>query len=354
MRAEPLRTFELVATPREVTRARKGKSREETRASLERAIETSEDPVKVLALLHRLARESEPGSPDRLFADANLAELLVDRHPWRASLHARRALAIEPELPSAWASLALAQTLLGHFRFAARAYERALTLAPGHTWYAHNLGHLLDVAIDDPERALPLLATAYTKSRRDRDVAASYAHALARTGRVRQATAILERVLVRGPSEEHAALLAWIEGGMPAKTPRVRPRAPQAEIAPAKRSRRATKSAPRERLREVLLEGLVNLPFSREDRAEALALAHEVTLRHDDQKRAVTLDEARELAAACCLATAEKLELPLSVSEIAAPFRIPIARLRARTFALRKGLALLPVRHQRGSRPEGR
>ena len=90
---------------------------------------------------------------------------------------ARRA----PADDGAWAVLGLAQSLLGNYRYAARAYERALALAPNNPWYAHNLGHLYDVALDRPQDALPLLAQATAAQPGEADIAASYAHALARS-----------------------------------------------------------------------------------------------------------------------------------------------------------------------------
>ena len=111
-------------------------------------------PRDVLPLLHRLARLAPDGSDEHLFANLHLAELLVERDPWRAALYARRVLAHRPDDDRGWATLALCQTLLGNYRFAVTAYHHALASAPKNPWYAHNLGHLLDVALGRAEDAV--------------------------------------------------------------------------------------------------------------------------------------------------------------------------------------------------------
>ena len=47
------------------------------------------------------------------------------------------------------------------------------------------------------------------------EVAASYAHALARVGRLAEARKVLARAMKRNSSREHAALLRWLEQGAP-------------------------------------------------------------------------------------------------------------------------------------------
>ena len=177
------------------------------RDSVEAALERF-DPAEMLPLLHRLSKTAGAGSDEYLFAHRLLAMLLCEEHPWRASLHARRVLAVRSTDDRAWAALGLSQALLGHFRFAKASYERALELAPNNPWYAHNLGHLFDVALDAPERALEHLSRAYASLPDDGDVMLAYAHALARAGQIEEAEALLSSRLPRG--KEKRALKEWL------------------------------------------------------------------------------------------------------------------------------------------------
>jgi hypothetical protein len=97
----------------------------------------------------------------------------------------------------------------------ARAYERALALAPDNPWYAHNLGHLYDVALNRPVDALPLLAQATQAQTGEADIAASYAHALARCGKIVLARRVLKRAIRRGATADQMALWRWLEAGAP-------------------------------------------------------------------------------------------------------------------------------------------
>ena len=160
---------------------------QELRRQIEWTLARAVDPSDVLPMLHRLARLAHDGSDDSLFANLHLAELLVERDPWRAALFARRVLGHRPEDDRGWATLALCQTLLGHYKFAVTAYHHALTSAPKNPWYAHNLGHLLDVALGRAPDAIGWLKRAYQSAPDSGEVAASYAHALARVGRSSEA-----------------------------------------------------------------------------------------------------------------------------------------------------------------------
>src|SRR6516165_9185065 len=99
--------------------------------------------------------------------------------------------------------------MLGNYRAAASAYHRALSTSPGNPWYAHNLGHLLDVALGRAADAIGWLARAYQTAAYSGEVAASYAHALARVGRIADARRVLTRAMKRTASREHSALLKW-------------------------------------------------------------------------------------------------------------------------------------------------
>ncbi|MFO0759260.1 MAG: hypothetical protein U0359_22400 [Byssovorax sp.] len=182
---------------------------------VDRAIQDRLDPEEVLPMLARLARAAEPESDAWIYAHRHLAELGVEHDPWRAALFARRVLALRPDDDGAWAVLGLAQSLLGNHRYAARAYERALSLAPNNPFYAHNLGHLYDIALDRPEAALPLLARATLAETGEADIAASYAHALARCGKVAAARRVLGRAIRRGATADQMALWRWIDAGAP-------------------------------------------------------------------------------------------------------------------------------------------
>ncbi len=191
----------------------------------------------VLPLLAKLARAASPETDEWLFAHRHLAELGVEHDPWRASLFARRVLAVRPDDDGAWAVLGLAQSLLGHYRFAARAYERALKLTPDNPWYAHNLGHLYDVALDRPSDALPLLAAAAAAESGEADIAASYAHALARVGRVSVAKRVLKRAIKHGGTADQMALWRWLEAGAPTAGTDAKPEAPERKKAKRRRPR---------------------------------------------------------------------------------------------------------------------
>src|SRR6476660_8964068 len=131
------------------------------RLQIERSLRGAFDPVDVLPRLARLARLASPESDDGVFANHKLAELLVERDPWSAALYVRRALTHRPTNDRSWAILAFCHTLLGNFRCAVSAYKQAIASSPANPWYAHNLGHLLDVALGRPDRAVEWLRTAY-------------------------------------------------------------------------------------------------------------------------------------------------------------------------------------------------
>jgi tetratricopeptide (TPR) repeat protein len=331
------------------------------------------DPSDVLPMLHRLARLAEEGSAESLFANLHLADLLVERDPWRAALCARRLLAHRPDDDRAWATLALCQTLLGHYRFAASAYHRALASAPKNPSYAHNLGHLLDVALGRSAEAIGWLKRAYESASYSGEVAASYAHALARGGRLAEARKVLARAMKRSPSREHAALLKWFEQGAPADKDHPLPRPPPAyciaigpehatKEKPARRTRTArgrpkqagAREVPLQRssrspvgveLEAVLARGLSSLPLDGRQRARAKALAREAATYFDESPSARApgpLPIVDAVAAAVAYAIVYVDHVPLTQSEVAACFRVGVASLRARFGELRAHLDLTP------------
>jgi Flp pilus assembly protein TadD len=298
------------------------------RREIERALRCAFDPADVLPRLARLARLAPPASDDGIFAHRQLAELLVERHPWRAALYARRALSHRRDDDRAWAVLAFCQTLLGNFRAAASAYKRAIASAPANPWYAHNLGHLLDVALGEPKAALRWLRSAYDAKGDNTEIVASYTHALARAGELGLAREVLERALERFESRELMALLRWLDQGAPS-------RADRKKVAPGKPKGKETTP---KRLARVLTRGLASLPLDEQQRERALALARDALPPPSGSRKK---DDVAGLAAAVAYAIVYIDHLPLSKAEVAAPFRVGVGRLRGRFAELRAQLDLI-------------
>jgi len=318
------------------------------RLSIERSLTGAFDPADVLPRLARLARLAPPGSDDGVFAHQRLAELVVDRDPWRAALYIRRALAHRAHDDRPWAILAFCQTLLGNFRCAASAYERAIACAPTNPTYAHNLGHLLDVALGQPERAVPWLRAAHRAKSENTEIIASFAHALGRAGKLNEARTLVGRAL-RGHrgSRELEALLVWIDSGAP-KLLRHDRHAPQAGSAP-----RPRREAPSKRLARELVRGLANLPLDDGQRARAMTLARDAVTPRPPPREATPDESGRSLsptrrapdvaatAAAIAYAIVYIDHVPLSPAEVAAPFRVGVAELRGRFAELRAKLDII-------------
>jgi len=309
------------------------------RQEIERALRHAFDPADVLPRLARLARLAPPASDDGIFAHRQLAELLVERHPWRAALYARRALVHRRDDDRAWAVLAFCQTLLGNFRAAASAYNRAIACAPANPWYAHNLGHLLDVALGEPKAALRWLRTAYDAKGDNSEIVASYTHALARAGELDLARQVLDRALERFESRELTALLRWLEQGAPSRVDRAaKPKKERVVEKPLKPSRAASPK----RLARVLARGLMHLPLDTQQRERALALARDVLPPPSGSRRqSRSPHDVAGLAAAVAYAIVFVDHLPLSQAEVAAPFRVGVGRLRGRFAELRAQLDLI-------------
>jgi tetratricopeptide (TPR) repeat protein len=298
----------------------------------------------------------------------HLAELLVERDPWRAALFARRLLAHRPDDDRGWATLALCQTLLGNYRFAVSAYHHALTSAPKNPWYAHNLGHLLDVALNRARDAVGWLKRAYQSAAYSGEVAASYAHALARVGRLGEARKVLARAMKRSASREHAALLKWLEQGAPADKdhpmPRPAPVHTQASYAAAgerddgatgsgSARRRSAEGAPSARrvatasmlvaeLESVLARGLASLPLDAKQRARAKSLARDVMGVFSRPMGGRGTAAVHAVAAAIAYAIVYVDHVPLTQADVAACFRVSVASLRGRFGELRAQLDLTP------------
>ena len=310
-------------------------------AKLRRDVElalSGPDPLRVLPLLHRLAARAEDGSDECVFAHRQLAEVLLERDPWRAALHARRVTRMRPDDDRAWAALGLCQSLLGNHQYAIHALGRAIDCAPENPWYAHNLGHTLDVALDKPREAVGHLRRAYARSGKNADVATSLAHALARSGKTRAAKALLARALKQSPSPERRALMKWIDAGaqgratvcgvvqlFASREPEPAPEPPRSQ--PGRELGRSYRRS----VQTALRRGLARLPLDEAQRAAAANIAREATQR----KPPVDERAALGIAAAAAWAVISRDGIPLSHAEVAACFRTSASSLRQRLGAVR-------------------
>ncbi|HYQ41825.1 MAG TPA: tetratricopeptide repeat protein [Polyangiaceae bacterium] len=161
----------------------------------------------LVPMLENLVRAAPAASEAAYFAKLRLSELIVGSAPFRAARLARDVL-VRGESDRAWAVLGLAHTLLGNYRIAARSYRRALALAPECAVYEHNLGHVLDVALDRPRDALVHLERAHRVLPGETEIASSYAHALLRSGQLDKARALLA-LAVKDPQEAEEIFKAW-------------------------------------------------------------------------------------------------------------------------------------------------
>ncbi len=187
------------------------------RRRAERAMDEGRGRGVVEPLLERILRVAPEGDPCRVFAHRHLAELRLEEDPWSAALHLRKVVGANTRDDVSHSLMALAQALLGNYRAAVGAYRRALALSPRNPWYHHNLGHLLDVALDDPRSALPHLEVALEHANPpEHEITASVAHCLARMGRLARARQLAEQAVYAAPrNRDHRALLKWIERGAP-------------------------------------------------------------------------------------------------------------------------------------------
>ena len=167
----------------------------------------------VVRMLEQLLAHAPRGSEAGTFARGELAGLVLTESPWRAARLAHEILAGDSLCHRSWAILGLALVLLRHHESARRAFSRALALDPRCPSYAHNLGHLLDVALDRPRDALPFLERAHRGSPGDEAIAASYAHALTRTGSLHRARTILLGVAAASEEEVGSLLARWAGPG---------------------------------------------------------------------------------------------------------------------------------------------
>jgi tetratricopeptide (TPR) repeat protein len=179
---------------------------------VEWAIANGLPPRDLAPMLKKLLRHAAPTSTVALFAKLELARVIVEDQPWKALGFAREVLRHRDD-DRAWAVAALAHTLLGNYKSAARAYRRALLLYPDCPWYCHNLGHLLDVVFDRPDDALPWLEAAWRAVPEESELASSYAHALARQGDLTRARTLLTGALDGDRDAADRLLERWLAPG---------------------------------------------------------------------------------------------------------------------------------------------
>jgi len=178
------------------------------RRDIERAFRRDDAPHEIVPMLERLQRVAHEGSDDHHYADRRLAELLLESNPWRAAVHVRRLVERAPEDDVGWALMGLAQALLGNHKFACRAYRQALAIDPNNPWYSHNLGHLLDVALDRPRDAVKHLERAHRGVPDEPAIACSFVHALWRAGDLVRAKKVLGPLAARRGCDPDVVALA--------------------------------------------------------------------------------------------------------------------------------------------------
>ncbi len=174
------------------------------------ALSSELSPRELVVMLGRLLREAEPGSEAALFARRHLSRLLLRDQPFRAARLAREALQALPHDDELWGLLGIALTVLGQYKSAARAHQRALMLVPGSAYHLHNYGHVLDVALGRPEQALPHLLAAYRLLPDEPELASSYAHALAGAGQLAKARELLARALDWSLERADDQIASWL------------------------------------------------------------------------------------------------------------------------------------------------
>jgi tetratricopeptide (TPR) repeat protein len=186
------------------------------RTRIDDALRRERPRAEIMPLLDRLLSQAPEHGEMFLYGHRHMAELLLQEQPWRAALHLRRVLKTGNGDDTAHALMGLCQALLGNFDSAVFHYERALALDPSNAWYHHNLGHLLDVALNLPEVAVLHLRWAHEAHPMEDEVTASLAHCLARIGELEEAQALAREALDLSPEHEsHASLLSWIRRGAP-------------------------------------------------------------------------------------------------------------------------------------------
>jgi tetratricopeptide (TPR) repeat protein len=182
----------------------------------EQAIRSSRPREVIVRLLEEILAKADASSEPSRFAHRQLAEIHLEASPWAAALHLRSVLASAPDDDTAHALMGLCQAVQGNYRMAVASFRRAVALSPSNPWYNHNLGHLLDVALDAPSEALGYLRKAHSAQPGQEEVGASLAHCFGRLGRCDDGAALARSLLQRHPHHEDLrSLLSWLEQGAP-------------------------------------------------------------------------------------------------------------------------------------------
>jgi len=164
---------------------------------------------EVVPMVERLMRQAQPGSLHQTYAKRQLCELICRTEPFRAARLAHEILKEYPDDDRALAALGLACLHLGHYKKAEQSYRAALHIVPHCPWYAHNLGHLLDVVMGRSQEALRWLALARSALPHEPEIASSLAHALLRTGQVERAREELLEAFGGNHRQVHDQLARW-------------------------------------------------------------------------------------------------------------------------------------------------
>ena len=294
---------------------------EELWAEAEEALEASSKRAE--RLLTELASVAEEGSDASLFAHRHLAELQLEGNPWNAALHLRRVLAHHGDDDVLHALMGLCHALLGNYRVAVRSYREASHLAPQTPWYHHNLGHLMDVALDDAVGAERHLRRAFELEPEHDEIVGSLAHCVARLGDLEEAKSLAELAKEKGPcNPDHEALLAWIEAG-----------ATDAPAAPA-----TVRRPPTDRVVETVQLKMGEAGFSREEIERATQLWTDMQAHCE-----LRITKPEVLAAALEYAIAVVERRPgCTQAEIARRYGVAPTSVSARFAQIRNALALRP------------
>jgi len=163
----------------------------------------------LVPMLSHLVTCAPQGSDTSRFARLELGRQLLSTNPFRTATLAR-SVVNEREDDQAWGLLGLALTLLGHYRSAVAAQRHACQLDPAHPGHAHNLGHLLDVALGCPKQALPWLERAFLGASDVPGIASSYAHVLVGLGRLDDARRMLVNHALLDAASAEDILNRWL------------------------------------------------------------------------------------------------------------------------------------------------
>jgi tetratricopeptide (TPR) repeat protein len=176
------------------------------------ALEQGLSARDLVPMLRNLAKKAEPGSDISRFARLCLSQQLLASDPFRSASMCRALTQEDAADDEAFGLYGLSLMILGHYRLARKALERACELAPEHPGHAHNLGHLLDAGLNRPLSAIPWLKRAFDAASEVPEIASSYAHALFGAGRKQQAHDLLKSHANMDEPTISVTLTQWANG----------------------------------------------------------------------------------------------------------------------------------------------